>query len=130
MERLIAPALGPRPLGRGATYADAILWKWHNSVPDLRPRLSAVAWTEVWRDAAERIGTIGAALTPRLIVTLGEPGARLFGSAPLDDPRAAEATLDGWNGWRLPISHPNAWGRTRVYWTAVSSEIERVLVME
>lgn len=126
-ERLLAPALGPLALGRVATYADAIPWKWRNSVPEPRPSLSAAAWDAVWRGAAGRIGTIGAALEPRLIVTLGEPGGRLFGSTPADEPRALPTTLGRWSGLHLAVSHPNAWGRTKAYWTAVSAEIARAL---
>ncbi len=126
-ELLLSQALGPNSLGRSAVYCDAIPWKWANSDKALRPKVTSSNWEDVWRDASQRVETIAVALKPQVVLTLGEPGARIFNRAPTEGRSPEPSSLGDWEGVHVPSAHLAAWGKTNDYWKTISENVVTAL---
>ena len=119
-ELLLSQALGPYSLGRNAVYCDAIPWKWTNSDKTLRPRMTRSDWENAWLDASRRVETITVALKPKVVLTLGEPGEKIFDCAPIEGGRPRLSSLGEWKGIHVASAHLAAWGKTGAYWNTVA----------
>jgi hypothetical protein len=124
---LLAPALGPGALGRYAVYCDAIPWKWANQNRAIRPQMSMHSWDRAWDQASHRVETIVIALAPKVIVTLGEPGPRIFNRAPSAIDPFGPAQLGDWFGQIVAAKHPAAQGVPRSYWDSIAERITHSL---
>jgi hypothetical protein len=102
VEDALAPALGPRALGRVAVYADAIAWK--SKRP---PRLD----TELKAAMKDRIAAIIDGLKPRAVVTFGRSVSRRIAEWSPDPPEAQIRTVGRWTGPIITSWHPGAWDR-------------------
>lgn len=122
-ELLLSQALGPHSLGRDAVYCDAIPWKWANSNKTVRPRMTRSDWENAWFVAAQRIETIAVALNPRVVLTLGEPGEKIFNRASTKDGRPAPTTIGHWHGVHVASAHLAAWGKTSAYWATIAESV-------
>ncbi len=122
-ELLLSQALGPYSLGRNAVYCDAIPWKWANTVKSLQPNITKSDWENVWFEAAQRVETVAVTLKPKVVLTLGEPGKRIFNRAPTKDARPMPSTLGHWRGVHVASSHLAAWGKTSAYWNTIAESV-------
>ena len=96
---LVAAGLGPQPLGRRVSYADAIPWK-GNPAPSLQdPRIAAMA--------RARIRQIVEGLHPRVILALSPAIGALFGAAHPRQVEARQIVLGDWQGQIVAMYHPN-----------------------
>jgi hypothetical protein len=96
---LVAAGLGLQPLGRRASYADAIPWK-GNPAPSLDdPRIAEMA--------RARIRQIVEGLQPSVILALSPAIGALFGAAHPRQVEARAAALGDWQGQIVAMYHPN-----------------------